>query len=65
VRSRRPFDFTDRHIAGSVWALHTKQTGEITPNFSLLYSDHAGEVEGELELLVSISRTELCFDSGN
>jgi hypothetical protein len=36
VRSRRPFDFKEGQIAGSVWALHTRQGKETTPNFNLL-----------------------------
>ena len=40
VRSRRPFDFgPGMHVAGSVWALYTRQGMTITPNFNLLATD--------------------------
>jgi TonB-dependent receptor len=61
VRSRRPFDFKELHLAGSIWALHTKQAGETTPNFNLLYSDRWDVGGGEVGLLVNVSRTELSF----
>jgi TonB-dependent receptor len=61
VRSRRPFDFRETQLAGSVWGLYTKQAGEWTPNFNLLASTRWDTGIGEMGLLVNVSRTELQF----
>jgi TonB-dependent receptor len=61
VRSRRPFDFKDSEFAGSVWALHTKQANKWNPNFNLLGTTRWNAGDGEMGLLVNISRTELDF----
>jgi iron complex outermembrane recepter protein len=62
VRSRRPFDFKGWHIAGSVWALRTRQGNETTPNFNLLAT---GRWEfgdgGEFGGLLNVSRTEMQY----
>lgn len=59
VRSRRPFDFRGTEIAGSVWALHTRQADEWTPNFNFLVSTRWNAGGGEMGLLLNVSRTEL------
>lgn len=61
VRSRRPFDFRGTEIAGSVWALYTRQADEITPNFNFLASTRWDAGGGEMGLLLNVSRTELQF----
>jgi iron complex outermembrane recepter protein len=61
VRSRRPFDFESTEIAGSAWALYTKQAGKVTPNFNALASTRWETGAGEMGLLVNVSRTELDF----
>lgn len=59
VRSRRPFDFAGTEIAGSAWALHTRQANEWTPNFNFLASTRWDVGGGEMGLLINASRTEL------
>ncbi len=61
VRSRRPFDFRETELAGSVWGLYTKQAGEWSPNFNLLASTRWDTGIGEMGLLVNVSRTRLQF----
>ncbi|GAA4027814.1 TonB-dependent receptor [Sphingomonas rosea] len=62
VRSRRPFDFKGTEIAGSLWALYTKQAREWTPNVNLLASTRWGVGDGgEMGLLLNYSRTELSY----
>ncbi|HEX8124004.1 MAG TPA: TonB-dependent receptor [Allosphingosinicella sp.] len=61
VRSRRPFDFKGTEIAGSVWGLYTTQAGKWTPNFNALASTRWDVGDGEMGLLVNVSRTELQF----
>jgi iron complex outermembrane receptor protein len=62
VRSRRPFDFTSGQIAGSIWALATRQGDEISPNFNLLgvkrYELANG---GEFGVLLNVSRTDMTY----
>lgn len=62
VRSRRPFDFTDGQIAGSVWGLYTGQGDEVSPNFNFLGTkrwDLGGG--GEIGALLNVSRTEMRY----
>lgn len=60
VRSRRPSDFRDGQIAGSVWGLYTRQGGKWTPNFNLLAAKMFDLKDGgQFGLLLNVSRTEL------
>jgi TonB-dependent receptor len=61
VRSRRPFDFKGLEIAGSVWALYTKQADEVTPNGNFLVSNRWDTGIGEIGILVNASYTQLKF----
>ncbi|NJC04264.1 TonB-dependent receptor [Sphingomonas kaistensis] len=62
VRSRRPFDFQGLEIAGSAWALYTKQAGKWNPNVNLLVSNRWGFGDGgEIGVLLNYSRTELDY----
>jgi TonB-dependent receptor len=61
VRSRRPFDFKELEIAGSVWGLYTNQSGEITPNGNFLFSNRWDTGIGEIGALVNVSYTRLKF----
>ena len=61
VRSRRPFDFSDGQVAGSVWALRTRQGKEWSPNFNLLVTKRFDVGTGELGILVNLSRTEMTY----
>lgn len=62
VRSRQPFDFTSGQLAGSVWALHTRQGGGTTPNFNLLATKR-WEMSGggEWGFLLNVSQTEMRY----
>ena len=57
VRSRRPFDFADFEIAGSVWGLYSKQAGKLTPNGNLLVTDRWDVGGGEIGALLNFSYT--------
>ncbi|MDP8913686.1 MAG: TonB-dependent receptor, partial [Pseudomonadota bacterium] len=59
VRSRRPFDFRGFELAGSAWALHTKQANEWTPNANVLISNRWDTGMGEIGALLNASYTEL------
>jgi TonB-dependent receptor len=59
VRSRRPFDFRDQEIAGSVWVNYPKQSEELKPNAQLLLSDRWDAGEGEFGALINFSYTRL------
>ncbi len=61
VRTRRPFDFKGTEIAGSAWALRTKQAGKWNPNFNALASTRWETGMGEMGFLLNISRTELDY----
>ena len=62
VRSRRPFDFREGQIAGSVWALYTRQGDRATPNFNLLATKRWEFGDGsELGALVNLSRTDIRY----
>jgi iron complex outermembrane recepter protein len=62
VRSRQPFDFTDGQIAGSVWALRTRQGDTTTPNVNLLVTKrwelNSG---GDFGVLLNVSQTEMRY----
>jgi TonB-dependent receptor len=62
VRSRQPFDFTDGQIAGSVWALHTRQGSKTTPNFNFLATKRweVGD-GGDFGVLLNVSRTDMRY----
>lgn len=61
VRSRRPFDFADGELAGSVWALYTRQGGQVKPNFNLLATERWETGAGEIGLLVNASYTDIRY----
>lgn len=61
VRSRRPFDFTDSEIAGSVWAVYPNQSRDVEPNAQLLLSDRWDVGDGELGALINFSYTRLHY----
>lgn len=61
VRSRRPFDFKDLEVAGSVWGLYTNQSGKITPNGNFLLSNRWDTGIGEIGALLNVSYTRLQF----
>lgn len=61
VRSRRPFDFRNRELAGSVWGLYTRQAEGFTPNFNLLATDRWDTGIGEIGALINVSYTQLKF----
>lgn len=61
VRSRRPFDFDGFELAGSAWALYTKQAGEWNPNGNLLISNRWETGAGDFGALINFSYTELDY----
>jgi iron complex outermembrane recepter protein len=61
VRSRRPFDFADGELAGSVWALYTRQGDQVKPNFNLLATERWDTGAGEIGLLVNASYTDIRY----
>jgi TonB-dependent receptor len=62
VRSRQPFDFREGQIAGSVWALHTRQGDDTTPNFNFLATNRWELANGaEVGVLLNVSRTEMRY----
>jgi len=61
VRSRRPFDFSGGQIAGSVWALRTRQGKDWAPNFNFLATKRFDIGSGELGVLINASRTEMTY----
>jgi TonB-dependent receptor len=62
VRSRQPFDFQGGQLAGSVWALHTRQGSDTTPNFNLLATNRWELDNGaEIGVLLNVSRTEMRY----
>lgn len=62
VRSRQPFDFTDGQLAGSVWALYTRQGDDISPNFNLLGTKRweLGD-GGDFGVLLNVSQTDMRY----
>jgi TonB-dependent receptor len=66
VRSRRPFDFKGLEVAGSAWALYSRQAGKVTPNGNFLVSDRWSTDAGDFGALINLSYTELQYlDSEN
>jgi iron complex outermembrane receptor protein len=62
LRTRRPFDFADREIAGSARLVHGGLAGKNEPQFSLLASDRWRTVSaGEVGALVNVSYQERAF----
>ncbi|HZF95393.1 MAG TPA: TonB-dependent receptor [Allosphingosinicella sp.] len=61
VRSRRPFDFRGLEVAGTVYALYTRQAGELTPNGNFLVSNRWDAGGGEIGALLNVSYTELQY----
>jgi TonB-dependent receptor len=62
VRSRQPFDFRESQLAGSVWALHTRQGDTTSPNFNFLATKRWEMASGaEVGVLVNASRTEMRY----
>lgn len=61
VRSRRPFDFADGELAGSVWALYTRQGKQVKPNFNLLATERWETGAGEMGLLINGSYTDIRY----
>ncbi|HEY0014171.1 MAG TPA: TonB-dependent receptor [Allosphingosinicella sp.] len=61
VRSRRPFDFREGQIAGSIWALYPRGSGDVTPNGNLLITDRWDTGMGEIGVLLNASYTRLHF----
>src|SRR5689334_13574355 len=61
VRSRRPFDFAGLQISGTVYALHTREARDWTPNGNLLLSDRWRIGDGEMGALVNVSYTKLHY----
>jgi TonB-dependent receptor len=62
VRSRQPFDFKEGQIAGSIWALHTRQGSKTTPNFNLLATKRWDVGDGgDFGVLLNVSRTDMRY----
>lgn len=61
VRSRRPFDFEDGEIAGSVWGVYPDQSRDFEPNGQLLLSDRWDVGDGEIGALINVSYTRLHY----
>lgn len=61
VRSRRPFDFTDFEVAGSVWANYPNQSEDVSPNAQLLITDRWEAGGGEFGALINFSYTRLHY----
>jgi len=61
VRSRRPFDFEDSEIAGSVWGVYPDKSRDLEPNGQLLLSDRWNVGDGELGALINFSYTRMHY----
>lgn len=61
VRSRRPFDFKGREIAGSVWGVYPLVSRDLTPNAQLLLTDRWKAGDGEFGALINFSYTKLHY----
>ena len=61
VRSRRPFDFEDSEIAGSVWGVYPDKSRDPEPNAQLLLSDRWDVGDGELGALINFSYTRMHY----
>jgi len=61
VRSRRPFDFQDSEIAGSVWGVYPDKSRDLEPNGQLLLSDRWNVGDGEIGALINFSYTRMHY----
>ena len=61
VRSRRPFDFQDSEIAGSVWGVYPDKSRDLEPNGQLLLSDRWNVGDGEMGALINFSYTRMHY----
>ena len=61
VRSRRPFDFKGREIAGSLWGVYPLVSRDFTPNGQILLSDRWKLGQGEIGALINFSYTKLHY----
>lgn len=61
VRSRRPFDFPDFHVAGSAWGTYTYQARDVKPNANILITDRWDVGGGEIGALLGLSYTSLKY----
>ena len=61
VRSRRPFDFSEGQIAGSIWGLYSYQADKINPNANVLVTDRWEVGDGDFGILLNASYTELDY----
>jgi TonB-dependent receptor len=61
VRSRRPFDFRDPEIAGSVWGVYPSQSQDLSGNAQLLLTDRWDTGIGEIGALINVSYTSLHY----
>lgn len=61
VRSRRPFDFAELEIAGSINATYAEQSGQNNYNGNLLISDRWDTGMGEFGALLNVSYTQLDY----
>ena len=62
VRSRRPFDFSDREISGSLNATYADLAKDWAWNGNILLSDRFDTGIGEIGVLVNASYTELTYE---
>jgi TonB-dependent receptor len=65
VRSRRPFDFKDREISGSLNATYADLAKDVAWNGNLLLSDRFDTGFGEIGVLVNASYTELNYNDNS
>jgi iron complex outermembrane receptor protein len=61
VRSRRPFDFADFHVAGSAWMTYTYQARDYNPNANIMVSDRWDVGGGEIGALLGLSYTSMHY----
>lgn len=61
VRSRRPFDFADFHVAGSAWLTYTYQARDYNPNGNIMVSDRWDVGGGEIGALLGLSYTSMHY----
>lgn len=61
VRSRRPFDFQDSEVAGSVWGVYPDKSRDAEPNAQLLLSDRWDVGDGEIGALINFSYTRMHY----
>lgn len=61
VRSRRPFDFRDREVAGAIRGTYADQSGKYDPSGNILLSDRFDTGAGEIGVLINASYTQLRY----